>query len=519
MGTVNSGGYMDRYIELLIEFGLKNKMIEVLDIPLVRNQMMSLLDIKEPFSGDFEGVEIIKESPSELLNPILDMAVEEGLINNTVSERDILDAKIMACMMPRQSELFHQFCAIDARDGKTAATDYFYHLSKASNYIRMDRINKNIYWKSSTDYGDLEITINLSKPEKDPKEIAAAKLVPQSNYPKCFLCLENVGYEGNANHPARSNHRVIPVSLSGEQWYFQYSPYVYYNEHAIIFKQEHEPMTISHKTFERLLDFVTEFPHYFVGSNADLPIVGGSILSHEHFQGGNHTFPMETAEPLFTTELSDYPRISLSVLKWPLSVIRIKGSEKKDLALLANHILQSWRNYTDSSLEIYAHTEMVPHNTITPICRVNKAGLYELDLVLRNNKQSAEHPDGIYHPHAHLHHIKKENIGLIEVMGLAVLPARLKVELDWICDLLTDIDQLDEGIRKEIIREQEGLISHLPWINQLVEQYGENLSQAEARKIIEKEVGIIFEQVLACAGVYKQDQFGQQGIKRFIDSL
>ncbi len=445
--------------------------------------------------------------------PLLDTAVAKGLIGDTLTERDIMDAKIMAQLMPRQSELKRMIDRIQDEEGVKAATDFFYHISKASNYIRMDRIAKNDYWRTQTQVGDLEITINLSKPEKDPKEIAKAKEMPQSNYPKCLLCLENVGYEGHFNHPARSNHRVIPVTLNDEQWYFQYSPYVYYNEHAIILKEQHEPMRITRETFQRLVDFVEQYPHYFIGSNADLPIVGGSILSHDHFQGGNHRFPMVDSKVIKSFSHPEYAGMSISLMEWPLSVVRIASDDKNQLVDFAEHTLDAWRNYSDEEANILAFTDETPHNTITPIARVNDEGLFELDLVLRNNRTDEAHPDGIYHPHAHLHHIKKENIGLIEVMGLAVLPARLEKELDMIGDILSgnasaDIEKLPEELAK-----------HKGWIESCIAEVGTDNSKETAIAKIKEDVGLKFGEVLSCAGVYKLDEKGICYFEKFIKSV
>jgi UDPglucose--hexose-1-phosphate uridylyltransferase len=504
------------YIEALLKFGLHNGMIETLDLPQVRNQLMHLLGIKEPFAGDVSELESLlpltqEEIPTLILEILLEEAVSRGIIGDSLTEAEILDAKIMAQLMPRQSELNRMFQSIKTQEGVEAATDFFYHISKASNYIRMDRIAKNEYWVSTTPYGELEITINLSKPEKDPKEIAKAKEMPQSNYPKCLLCLENVGYEGHFNHPARSNHRVLPVTLMGESWYFQYSPYVYYNEHAIIFKEQHEPMKVSRESFSRLLGFVEQYPHYFVGSNADLPIVGGSILSHDHFQGGHHRFPMVDAKVIKRYSHDDYKNVQIEVVEWPLSVLRI-GSESIDaLVDFGDKVLVAWREYSDASVGIFAYSDGLPHNTITPIARRNDQGLYELDLVLRNNRTSDAHPDGIYHPHAHLHHIKKENIGLIEVMGLAVLPARLKEELALIVELLT-------GGNKDFKLSAE-LEKHRAWIESLVEQHGVELEAEAADALIRQEVGRIFGEVLACAGVYKLDEEGLKAFDVFVVSL
>jgi UDPglucose--hexose-1-phosphate uridylyltransferase len=525
---------MDKVIGNLIEklmfFGVRNEMMDVYDVPLVRNQLMALMEIEEP--GD-ELIESLSEDDVDLstalpiLVEMLDLAVKKGFIEDNTTERDLFDAKVMGCLMPRQGELNRKFQTICEDEGKEKATDYFYKLSKDSNYIRMDRIQKNMYWLADTECGELEITVNLSKPEKDPKEIAKAKLLPQASYPKCLLCLENVGYNGRLNHPGRANHRVLPLTLEGEQWYMQYSPYVYYNEHSIVFKGAHDPMSIKKSTFVRLLDFVDELPHYFLGSNADLPIVGGSILSHDHFQGGHHQFPMEVA-PIIATAISDkYTDVSIGIVRWPLSVVRLAGENKESLVNLADEILAAWRAYSDEELNIRAYSEVegetVPHNTITPISRMNRDGLFELDLVLRNNRQNETYPDGIFHPHAHLHHIKKENIGLIEVMGLAVLPARLKAQLEEIKEVLAGVKPLNQL--------SESMESHKPWIDYLLDKYVVDgnpeddiapeaaMSMDEADAIVKAEVGHKFAEVLACAGVYKLDDAGIAGFKKFLESL
>ena len=368
---------------------------------------------------------------------------------------------------------------------------------------------KNLSWKAKTKYGNLDITINLSKPEKDPKAIAMAKSLPSSNYPKCLLCQENVGYAGTLNHPARQNHRIIPLELTKEEWFLQYSPYVYYNEHCIVLKGAHEPMKISRLTFERLLEFVSQFKHYFLGSNADLPIVGGSILTHDHFQGGAYEFAMETAPILKTLNVLNYEDVEVGFVNWPLSVLRLKGESRERLVELGDIILNAWREYSDEALGIFASTNGTPHNTITPIARF-KNGKYELDLVLRNNRTSDEHPDGIYHPHAHLHHLKKENIGLIEVMGLAVLPGRLKDELEIVKQALV--------ARDSKILEESGLEKHLPWLNEMLGRY-ESVSTDEAMSIVETEVGQKFVEILECCGVYKLTDEGLEGIQRFINSI
>lgn len=500
-------------IEKLIRFGIVNGMIKKWDIEFVRNGIMDILEIDEPYEGELGDYEV-EESAVGILDELLQYAVDNDIIEDSVTYRDMLDARIMAVLMPRPSEVVSEFYEIADNEGIERATDFYYKLSKDSNYIRMDRIAKNEYWLADTNVGELEITINLSKPEKDPKEIEKARSMPSANYPKCFLCIDNVGYPGRLNHPARNNHRVIPVELNGENWYLQYSPYVYYNEHCIVFNEKHVPMKISRDSFVRLLSFVKKFPHYFVGSNADLPIVGGSILSHDHFQGGHHVFPMENAPIIKELKKDRFPEVKIGLVKWPLSVIRLSSKDMEQLIELADEFLNKWRNYSDESLDILAYSEVegkkTPHNTITPIARINRDGDYELDLVLRNNRRSEKYPDGIFHPHAHLHHIKKENIGLIEVMGLAVLPARLKDELALIQDVLTG-KLKDKDSYKELDK-------HTEWINKMVREYGTSLNAEEAEECIKKEVGNIFGDVLKCAGVYKMDERGLAGIIRFIEA-
>lgn len=505
-------------IERLLLFGLKANLIEKLDMIPVRNELLGLLKINEPYDGEVHEENL--ESPAGILHKLLDYAAVQGILpDNTLTCRDLLDAKIMGLLMPRQSEVSQWFWNSAAKEGIEKATDKFYKLSQDSNYIRMDRIKKNLYWTGETEYGALEITINLSKPEKDPKEIEAAKNMPESNYPRCLLCLENVGYGGNLNHPARQNHRVIPLTLDNEAWYFQYSPYVYYNEHCIAFHENHIPMKISDKTFKRLFDFIELFPHYFIGSNADLPIVGGSILVHEHFQGGCHVFPMEEAPVEKEFAHKDFEDVRIGIVKWPMSVVRLSSRDKNKLIEMAAMILDNWREYNDEDVSIFSHTEIddskIPHNTITPIARRNKNGEYELDLVLRNNRTSDEHPDGIFHPHKELHHIKKENIGLIEVMGLAVLPGRLYDELDKIVPILTgecsDIDGIFE--------EYANLIKHSDWIYNLVEKYGTKLKKEEAVECLKREVANKFLHVLLDCGVFKRDQKGKNSFIKFMDSM
>lgn len=506
-------------IERLLQFGIKHKMLEYMDDIPARNALLDLLKISEPFNGEIDDENV--ESASDILKNLLNYAFQKGIIeDNTVTSRDLLDARIMGLMMPRESEVVKNFFKTYREQGPEKATKDYYELSKSSNYIRMDRIARNLYWPVRTIYGSLEITINLSKPEKDPKEIAASKLRTQSNYPKCLLCLENVGYAGHVNHPARQNHRVIPVNVGGEHWYLQYSPYVYYNEHCILFHEKHVPMKISEKTFIRLFDFVEQFPHYFIGSNADLPIVGGSILSHEHFQGGKHSFPMEKAPIEMYFHNKDYCGVKAGIVNWPMSVIRLSSKNKDELVSLSDDILRNWREYSDTSQNIQAYSERegkkVPHNTITPIVRKNHDGEFEIDLVLRNNRTSSEHPDGIFHPHKELHHIKKENIGLIEVMGLAVLPARLNAELKEIQNILQgDLEPLQsaKGDASHLLNK------HLRWVEEIINKYGHNLSAEGAEDILRKEVGFAFLQVLMDSGVYKKNECGTQGFIKFMNCI
>ncbi|GLX66283.1 UDP-glucose--hexose-1-phosphate uridylyltransferase [Paenibacillus glycanilyticus] len=504
-------------IDRLVQFALRQGMIEPLDVNFSRNALLDLFKFTEPHEGDIPEEQL--DSPVSLLEPLLDYGYSIGLIeDNILTYRDLLDARIMGLLMPRPSEAAAAFRRTTAEEGIKAATDAFYKLSIDSNYIRMDRINKNKYWQHETEHGALEITINLSKPEKDPKEIALLKTLPQAHYPKCLLCEQNVGYAGRADHPARQNLRVLPLTLDNQQWYFQYSPYVYYNEHSIVFKGVHEPMVISHGTFKRLLDFVEQFPHYFIGSNADLPIVGGSILSHDHFQAGRHTFPMEKANTTATYTDPSVPGVRFNIVNWPMSVVRVNGSSKEDVLNAASRMLDIWREYSDEAVDVLAFTNgrdgtRTPHNTITPIARLLDDGAYEVDLVLRNNRTSEEHPMGIFHPHQHLHHIKKENIGLIEVMGLAVLPGRLKSELEQIASYLTGQTEARHG---ELHSQEHPLRLHAEWIESLVARYGTANSQEEAQALVENETGAKFSEVLKDAGVFKQNEEGNAAFHRFL---
>lgn len=496
-------------IERLVQYGLNKGLLCSEDIIYTRNRILEVLGLDE-----IENVEIKKEeleSPDHILDNIMEWAEAEGRLTvGSITYRDLFDTKIMACLMPRPSEVIEKFRDLYKEDSKNA-TDYFYNLSKASNYIRIERVKKDLRWKTSTEYGDLDITINLSKPEKDPKAIAAAGNAAKASYPKCVLCKENEGYAGRINHPARQNHRIIPIVLNNEEWYIQYSPYVYYNEHCIVFKGEHEPMKVSRKSFIRLLDFVGQFPHYFIGSNAGLPIVGGSILSHDHFQGGRYQFAMAKAEFEKEFKIDKFPEIRLGKVKWPMSVLRLEGEDKDLLIEAADYVFCKWKEYSDETVDIISKTGDTPHNTVTPIAR-KKDSNYQLDLVLRNNRTSEEYPDGIFHPHRELHHIKKENIGLIEVMGLAVLPGRLIKELDQLSKYLISRENLDE------IDKDEDLRKHKEWCVELINKYPV-IERQEIDEIIKKEVGLKFLKVLEDAGVFKRDEKGQRAFDKFVGTL
>ena len=485
-------------IDSLISYAMNTGLAEPPDHQVLVNRLLELLHLDAYETSD----EPQSEDLEEVLREILDYACEKGLCDDNVTARDLFDTRIMGVLTPMPREVRSRFAELYEKDPK-AATDWFYKLSQDTDYIRRYRIRKDMRWKTATDYGELDITINLSKPEKDPKAIAAAKAAPQTGYPKCLLCPENEGYAGRMNHPARQNHRIIPVTVGGGDWYLQYSPYVYYNEHCIVFNAQHTPMVIDKGAFCKLLDFVTAFPHYFVGSNADLPIVGGSILSHEHFQGGHYSFPMERAPVEQEVTFTGFEEIKAGIVKWPMSVLRINGSDKDRLAELADKILHCWRGYTDAEAFIFAETEGVPHNTITPIAR-RRGDDYELDLVLRNNITTQEHPLGVYHPHAELHHIKKENIGLIEVMGLAVLPARLKGELAALEEAILTDTPLTGELRK-----------HEAWVEEL--KTGYTFTQENVSAVLKTEVGKVFAKVLEHAGVYKRTATGLAAFNRFID--
>ncbi|MCR4903213.1 MAG: UDP-glucose--hexose-1-phosphate uridylyltransferase [Butyrivibrio sp.] len=505
-------------LKSLVAYGYKTGLIEKEDIIYTLNTLLIDLnldscDISEndviTLADSLSEAEIEKGTLlEEILKSIDNYAVANSLIeNDSVVYRDLFDTKLMGRMTPRPSDVIKKFNAL-YKESPEKATDFYYSFSRNTDYIRRYRISKDLKWIAPTEYGDLDITINLSKPEKDPKAIAAAKNAKQSGYPKCQLCRENEGYSGRLDHPARENHRIIPVTIQNNQWGFQYSPYVYYNEHCIVFNSQHIPMKIEHGTFCKLFDFVKQFPHYFVGSNADLPIVGGSILSHDHFQGGHYNFAMAKAPVERNFTIKGFEDIKAGVVKWPMSVIRLSGSNTDRIIALADHILANWRNYTDETAFILAETDGTPHNTITPIAR-KRGDDYELDLVLRNNITTTEHPLGVYHPHAKLHHIKKENIGLIEVMGLAVLPARLKTEMADLKKAMLNGDDL---------RADEVLSKHADWVDEFKSGY-DHIDADNIDEIINTEIGKVFMHVLEDAGVYKRTTEGQEAFDRFINSL
>lgn len=497
-------------IKKLTAYGLQTGLIEKEDKIYTINRLLELFELDELENED-EEVSMETEELEETLGRMMDYAVEKGIMKEDgIVYRDLFDTKIMSMLVSRPSEIIRRFWDFYG-ESPEKATDFYYKFSQDTDYIRRYRISKDQKWTADTQYGELDITINLSKPEKDPKAIAAAKNAKQGGYPKCLLCVENEGYAGRVNHPARQNHRVIPVEINGSKWGFQYSPYVYYNEHCIVFNSEHIPMKIEHDTFCKLFDFVKQFPHYFVGSNADLPIVGGSILSHDHFQGGHYEFAMAKAEVEKAFTVKGFEDVEAGIVKWPMSVIRIASEDSGRLIALADKILEKWRGYTDEDAFIYAYTDGEPHNTITPIARKRK-DKYELDLVLRNNITTEEHPLGVYHPHAKLHHIKKENIGLIEVMGLAVLPARLKGEMDKLADAI---------LAGEDIRKDEMLEKHADWVDEFLPKY-EPESRAdkdEIMRMLHKEIGYVFMQVLEDAGVYKSTEEGRAAFKRFLNVI
>lgn len=492
---------MNYEINQLIQFALDKEMITMDEYDYSVNLLLDLLD-----EDNFENVDINEHFPlaAPILEKILDKAVDKGLIEDNVTSRDLFDTKIMNCIMPRPHtiiETFKQRYKINPQ----LATDYYYHLSIASNYIRKSRTDRNIRWKKYVKYGNIEISINLSKPEKDPKEIAKAKLIKSSDYPKCLLCKENVGFKGDLNRAARQTHRVIPLKLNTGNYYLQYSPYVYYDEHCIVFNEEHKPMEINENTFRNLFTFLDIFPHYMIGSNADLPIVGGSILSHDHYQGGNYEFPIQGAEVLETLKCDKFSHTIIEIVKWPLSTIRLTSENKEELIQLSNDVLNYWRDFSEPVFDIIAYTDDTPHNTVTPIARM-KGNKYQIDLVLRNNRTSDKYPDGIFHPHQESHHIKKENIGLIEVMGLAILPARLKDELKLLRECL---------LKKIDINKYQELEKHKDWYKYLISNY--DFTEGNVDEILKEAVTIKFVSVLEDAGVFKMDDQGIAGLTSFVN--
>ena len=492
----------DQAIKDLVGYAVRTGLIEESDRTWAANALLEAMRL-----DSWEEPQEAQERPLEdILRELLDDAAARGLIHDDVTSRDLFDTELMGRLTPRPSQVIQDFSRRYQASPKEA-TDWLYRFSQDTDYIRRYRIARDVKWQAATAYGELDITINLSKPEKDPRAIAAAKAAPQSGYPKCLLCKENEGYAGRLNHPARQNHRVIPVTINGEDWFLQYSPYVYYNEHCIVFNGRHTPMKIEKATFRKLLDFVKQFPHYFVGSNADLPIVGGSILSHDHFQGGRYTFAMERAPIEQTVAFRDFPDVEAGIVKWPMSVIRLRCAVDRRLVELADRILAAWRGYTDEAAFIFAETDGEMHNTITPIARMRE-GQFELDLVLRNNITTEEYPLGVYHPHQELHHIKKENIGLIEVMGLAVLPARLKDELDGVARAL---------VRGDDLRRDEALAKHADWAEELKSRHV--FTAENAGELLRQEVGAVFATVLEHAGVFKRTPEGQEAFLRFIQSV
>ena len=495
---------IDNAVNNLVEYGVRTGLIPEEERVYSANLIIDALkkdslEETEPAEGDID--------PEAVLKELLDYAVLNNIIDDNIVERDLFDTRLMNCLTPRPKTVIDKFNE-DYKISPETATENYYKFSQDTDYIRRYRIKKDERWKTPTEYGDLDITINLSKPEKDPKAIAAAGSAKSSDYPKCQLCVENEGYAGRANHPARETLRIIPIEINGEKWGFQYSPYTYYNEHCIALNGKHVPMKIDHDTFVKLFDFVDIFPHYFIGSNADLPIVGGSILSHDHFQGGNYEFAMAKAPVEEEIELKDMDGVEAGIVKWPLSVIRLKGKDREKLIDVADYILNKWKGYTDEEAFIFAETDGEPHNTITPIAR-KRSDDYELDLVLRNNITTEEYPFGVYHPHEELHHIKKENIGLIEVMGLAVLPSRLKGELELLKEYL---------IQGKEPSENEELKKHADWAKEIIKKYGK-ITKENADDIIKKETGEAFLKTLEAAGVFKRGEKGKKAFKRFTDTL
>ena len=494
---------IDKNIKRLVQYGIDNNLIPECERIYSTNMLLEVFG-KEDFSDPDVEYNLTLD---EILGNLLDAAVKLNIIEDSVTYRDLFDTKIMNCITPRPGQVISTFFEKYEKSPEEA-TNFYYNFSTKTNYIRKSRIEKNKNWKYQCEYGNLDITINLSKPEKDPKAIAAAKNVKASSYPKCALCIENEGYAGRVNHPARQNHIVIPLTLNNSKWGFQYSPYVYYNEHCIVFNGEHTPMKIEKSTFVKLFDFVKMFPHYFLGSNADLPIVGGSILTHDHFQGGNYTFAMANAPIIKEFSVGDFHDVKCGILKWPISVIRLESENLDSLINLGNHILEVWRNYSDEEYFIFSETDGTPHNTVTLIARI-KDGKYQVDIALRNNITTKEHPLGVFHPHENLHHIKKENIGLIELMGLAGLPARLNKEMDILSDYI---------LNNKDIRSNEEIRKHADWAYNFIPKY-ESITKDNINEILQQEIGKTFVKVLEDAGVYKCTPDGMKGFMKFIQQL
>ncbi len=500
---------VSKQIESLLLFAVRRNLIDAVDVPYYRNLVMAEYGMDAP--AEVEAVDLGEETATTILNALCELAIEKEIIGDMQYERDLFTAKLMGLLTPSPKQVRESFLGSISAGKPEEATETFYDMCRACDYIKVDAIAQNVRYFAETPSGELEITINLSKPEKDPREIAKLKNAPSVGYPKCMLCIENPGYAGRSNFPARQNHRVVPMKLAGDDWYVQYSPYAYYSEHCIVFNSQHVPMKITRGTFERLFSFVSQLPHYFLGSNADLPIVGGSILNHDHFQGGNYSFPMDKAGKLAELE-SPVASIKASILNWPMSAVCLESENADDLIDMAEKILAAWRAYSDPACDVYAETEGNPHNTITPILR-KVDGVYRLSLVLRNNRTSAEHPLGIFHPHAPLHHIKKENIGLIEVMGLFILPGRLKTELALMNGYLT-------GEKAMVCpAEDDPCCKHFDWLKEIVDRRGLCKTAEEADEILRSEIASVCSQVLCDAGVYKLDENGLAGMKRFLATL
>ena len=498
-------------VERLLRFGRKHKLIKELDAIVARNTLLDLLGLAQPSEEKVPKEDF--DTPAALLDEMVELAAAKGLFDGSVPQYRInFETRMMGALMPRESEVCRKFRKLYAKGGPKAATDWFYDLCVVSNYIRTAQIAKNIQWNTATPYGELEITINLTKPEKDPKVIAMERLQPAASYPKCMLCKENIGYAGRINFPARQTHRIVPINLAGETFYLQYSPYAYFHEHCIMLNDSHKPMEMNRHTLAEIFDFVAQFPHYTCGSNADLPIVGGSILSHSHFQGGQYVFPMQKASVAVPMADIRYPGVKAGILNWPVSAVRLVGRSSQQLQIVASNILTAWRSYTDESVGILAETDGTPHNTVTPILHYDETEGFILDLALRNNRTSEEFPDGIFHPHKEYHNIKKENIGLIEVMGLAILPARLKDQGAQIAEILA-------GQRPNTSREPgDTLAVHADWIDELIAKYGTHMKPQDANKAVKAEIGTVFSHVLENAGVFKQDAAGQEAFVRFMRS-